>query len=177
MKKIWLYNLLPLIILAMASSGSAEFYRYQDPHGNVIFTDDLSKVPADQRSQATMYEESHTSPSAPGVQEGQSAGNTPEKEASEIDALKAEGQRLMKVKEKLDQDYNELASENARLKVEQKEAVTPDQIKAVNKKVVSFNTQFQAYQEKSAAYDADVKAYNERLSKAEEKQPAGSTGN
>jgi Zn-dependent M32 family carboxypeptidase len=177
MKKIWLYNLLPLILLALASPVSAEFYRYQDQHGNMIFTDDLSKVPADQRSQATMYEESHTDQSVPSVQEGQAAGNSPEQQANEDEALKIEAQRLIKVKEKLDQEYNELSSDNAKLKAEQKEAVTPDQIKAVNKKVVNFNTQFQAYQEKSAAYEAEVKAYNERVSKAQAKPQPGSAGN
>jgi hypothetical protein len=176
MKKIWLYNLLPLILLTLAAPGSAEFYRYQDQHGNVIYTDDLSKVPANQRSQATMYQESLTNPSAPDLGKGQAADNSAERPADELEALKIEGQRLMKVKEKLDQDYNTLAGENAKLKAEQKEAVTPDQIKAVNKKVVGFNTQFQAYQEKSAAYEADVKAYNERLSKAEAELQPGSAG-
>jgi len=177
MKKIWFFSLLPLILMSLASPGSAEFYRYQDQYGNMIYTDDLSKVPVDQRSKAAMYEESNSNKSTPDIKEGQATENSPEHQVNEIEDLKIEGQRLTKVKEKLDQEYNELASQNAKLKAEQKEAVTPDQIKTVNKKVVSFNTQFQAYQEKSAAYEADVKAYNDRLSKAEEKPQEGSAGN
>ena len=34
MKKIWIMNMLALIVLV--SPASAEFYRYTDPHGNVI---------------------------------------------------------------------------------------------------------------------------------------------
>jgi len=174
MKKIWLCNLIVLIVMVLLSTAWAEFYRYQDQHGNFIYTDDLSKVPEAQRSQATMYEESNTKIPEPGMQEGPASAVSPEQQTDETDALKKEGQRLLTVKQDLDQEYNELVSENAKLKAEQKEAVTPDQIKAVNKKVVSFNTRFQAYQEKSASYETDVRAYNERLSAAEPKQqPAG----
>ena len=168
MKKIWIMNMLALIVLV--SPASAEFYRYTDPHGNVIYTDDLSKVPQDQRSQATMYEESVTKKTLPGKPE-----TAPEQQAAnEMEALKSEGQRLIAVKAQLDKEYNALAAENTKLKAEQKESVTPDQVKSVNKKVVSFNTRFQAYQEKSAAYQADVESYNKRLRLAESKAESGS---
>ena len=167
MKKIWIVNMLALIVLV--SPASAEFYRYTDPHGNVIYTDDLSKVPEAQRAQATMYEESLPKKTLP------EKSDTPPAQpaADEMEALKSEGQRLIAVKAQLDKEYNELATENTKLKAEQKEAVTPDQVKSVNKKVVSFNTKFQAYQEKSAAYQADVESYNKRVRLAESKAEAG----
>ena len=167
MKKIWIMNMLALLVLV--SPASAEFYRYTDPHGNVIYTDDLSNVPENQRSQATMYEESVSKKALP-----EKAETPPDQQTdNEMEVLKNEGQRLIAVKAQLDKEYNALAAENTKLKAEQKEAVTPDQVKSVNKKVVSFNTRFQAYQEKSAAYQADVESYNKRVRMAESKAESG----
>jgi Zn-dependent M32 family carboxypeptidase len=167
MKKIWLCNLILFVIMVWASPGMGEFYRYKDSHGNVIYTDDLSKVPAEQRSKADMYEESHSRAVPQQVQEEKTAETPSDQNAAEIDALQKEGQRLLKLKEELDKEYNALVKENAELKAEQKAAANPEQIKAVNKKVVSYNTRFQAYHEKSSAYEAAVKTYNERSNAAD----------
>ena len=166
MKKIWFCNLALLVAFLWASPGMGEFYRYHDAHGNVIYTDDLSKVPAEQRSQAEMYEESITPPPS---QDEKAVESDPGGPIGK-ETLRKEGERLLKVKEELDKEYQALAEENAELKTEQAAAVTPDQIKAVNKKVVSYNARFQAYHEKSSAYEAEVKAYNERT-KAFEAEP------
>jgi chromosome segregation ATPase len=165
MKKIWFCNLVLFTIILWASPGLAEFYRYQDAHGNVIYTDDLSKVPAEQRSKAEMYDESVTSPPPEATEEGESAGSA----SDDIEALKIEGERLLKLKGELDSEYQALAKENAELKTEQEAAVTPGQIKEVNNKVVNYNARFQAYREKSAAYETEVKAYNEKSKAYEEK--------
>jgi gas vesicle protein len=162
MKKIWFCSLALLIVFLWASPGLAEFYRYQDAHGNVIYTDDLSKVPAEQRSKAEMYDESVASPPPESTQEEKPAGSASGKQSSDFEALKKEGERLLKLKEELDTEYQALAKENAELKTEQQSAVTPEQIKEVNNKVVNYNARFQAYREKSSAYEIDVKAYNEK---------------
>jgi Zn-dependent M32 family carboxypeptidase len=177
MKKICLCNLALIAVFIWASPGLAEFYRYQDSHGNVIYTDDLSKVPVEQRSNAEQYEESHTSIAPQQPQEGNTAESAPDKQPAELKSVKKEGERLLKVKEELDKEYNALVKENAELKTEQQSAVTPEQIKAVNKKVVSYNTRFQAYHEKSSAYEAEVKAYNERTKALEPERKSESDTN
>lgn len=174
MKKVWIGYLLTLMVLV--APVSAEFYRYKDPHGNVIYTDDLSKVPEAQRSQAKMYDESVSKTTSSDDADAQAAETSSRQAADELEALKIEGQRLLDLKAQLDQEYNALATENANLKTEQKEAVTPDQIKEVNKKVIGFNTRFQAYQEKSAVYQTGVDAYNKRLQAAESSTDPGDGG-
>lgn len=175
MKKIWFCNLALFAVFIWASPVMGEFYRYQDDHGNVIYTDDLSKVPAEQRSKAEMYEESVTSPPSQTSPEKQALNSASDKQPLDRKALKIEGERLLKLKEELDKEYQALAKENTDLKTEQEKAVTPDQIRAVNKKVVSYNARFQAYQEKSSAYETDVKAYNERM-KTVESEPNSESG-
>ena len=171
MKKIWFCYLALLVAFLWASPGMGEFYRYQDAHGNVIYTDDLSKVPAEQRSKTEMYEESVTPPPSQDEKAVKSDSDAP----IDTETLRKEGERLLKVKAELDKEYQALAKENAELKTEQEAAVTTDQIKAVNQKVVSYNARFQAYHEKSSAYETDVKAYNERT-KALEAEPKSESG-
>ena len=175
MSKIWICNLTLFAVLVWASPGMGEFYRYQDAHGNVIYTDDLSKVPAEQRSHAEMYEESQIGITPQKAQENEATESSSSSQPVDLETLKKEGERLFKLKEELDQEYQALAKESAELKTEQDAAATPDQIKAVNKKVVSYNAKFQAYHEKSAAYETDVKAYNERT-KALEEEPKSESG-
>jgi DNA repair exonuclease SbcCD ATPase subunit len=157
------------IALLIHSPVAAEFYRYTDVHGNVIFTDDLSKIPADKREEAKAYEESDRSPAPEPLTEAQSPSNG-KSTSDTLEAIRQEGDRLQSVRDALDQEYNLLAEENSKLREEQKQAVTPDQVKAVNQKVVSFNTRFKAYQAKSEAFRSELDAYNRRVEAAETKQ-------
>ena len=166
MKRAWSIGLLT-IALFIHSPSEAEFYRYTDSHGNVIFTDDLSKIPVEKRDQAKAYEEpeQRTVPSGGVGQPSKTVENAPD--ASE--AIRKVGERLQSLRDTLDQEYNALVEENNNLREEQKQAVTPDQIKAVNKKVVSFNARFKAYQEKAEAFKSELDAYNNRVEAAETK--------
>jgi hypothetical protein len=46
------------LMLSFASSSDAEFYRYQNDKGVTVFTDDLARVPENQRETASQYEDS-----------------------------------------------------------------------------------------------------------------------
>lgn len=151
-----------LATISLATPAGAEFYRYLDQHGNVIYTDDLSKVPIDQRDGAETIGDASPITHRQTVTQGPNNGmGAPQ--ADHKASLRRERIQLDEIKRELDSEFQRLADENARLKAEQKAAVTPDQIKAVNKKAVSFNTRFQAYQEKDAAYKTQLEAYNNRV--------------
>ena len=177
MKKVLYSSLALFAVLVLASPGMGEFYRYKDAHGNVIYTDDLSKVPTEQRSQAEMYEESETGSAPSQALEEKATEPGSGGQAANPDTLRKEGERLLKLKGELDSEYNALLKENADLKTEQQAAVTPEQIKAVNQKVISYNARFQAYHEKSSAYEADVKNFNEQTKALEAQQKSGTGAN
>lgn len=167
MKRIGVIAFL-LATISLATPAGAEFYRYLDQHGNVIYADDLSKVPIDQRDGAVTIGDSGPITHGETVAKGPDNGiGAPQ--SDQTASLRRERIQLDEIKRELDSEFQHLADENARLKAEQKAAVTPDQIKTVNKKAVSFNARFQAYQEKDAAYKNKREAYNKRVNEINKK--------
>lgn len=160
MKTIGIISLLAVMMLA--SPASAEFYRFVDEHGNTIYTDDLSKVPEDQRKKARMYNDTDEipAPEAPD-KNNQDAPGEPLEEAKQ--ALKGERNRLEKIQTELKEEFQSLTEDNARLRAAQKDAKTPEQIKDFNKEIMIFNTRYKAYKEKEAAYQAELDTYNDRV--------------
>ncbi len=141
---------------------SADVYRYKDPHGNEIFTDDLNRVPVGQRDGAKVPDSENLAP--PGAGEDKTSSAPDRRSGGVAGDLNEEKVELEALKAKLREEFKTLADENIRLKAEQKTAVTPAQRKAFNKQVVSFNTRFQAYKEKEAAYKSRLEKYKKRLS-------------
>jgi hypothetical protein len=156
-----------LVILAPVSRADAESYRYTDPHGNVIYTDDIHNVPAAQRANARVSEADNLMPPGTGASAAPPETGSPSEEVP--DDLRMKQEELAALKTKLDKEYKALAEENARLRAAQKSAITPAQRKAFNKEVVSFNTRFQAYKEKEAAYKSRLEKFDRRFDAATSK--------
>jgi hypothetical protein len=141
-------------LVTLAQPVSAEFYRYEDRHGNIIYTDDLSKVPLDQREKAKPYTESVAQPpKAPKQQENQ-------KKEDPVNTGDKEYERLRQQEEMLTRERDDLTKERDRLNQEKKNAVTPQQIKEYNRSIVDFNTRIQALEEKQKVFTTDVEKYN-----------------
>lgn len=149
-----------VMVLALLRPASAEFYRYVDKHGNVLYTDDLSKVPADQRERARPYDESFSAPAKPAESSPQKA--TPPKEPAAAQALEEERRQLEEQEKILNREYEDLMKQRTALDEEKANAVTPAQIKNYNQKIVDFNTRIKSYEVKQDTYSEKVKAFNER---------------
>jgi predicted RNase H-like nuclease (RuvC/YqgF family) len=158
--KIGSFLLVPLIFLAFAQPASAEFYRYLDEHGNVMFTDDLSKVPADQRDKVKPYEETQSTPAPKEVKND--AG--PATKAPPADnPIEQERARLQEQETSLNAEYENLMSTRTQLNEEKQKAVTNAQIKEYNAKIVEFNAQIQAYEKKRDALADAVTEFNKKV--------------
>ncbi len=152
-----------LLVFAFCRFASAEFYRYVDKHGNVIYTDDINQIPADQRDKAASYEESYGN-EEPAVPE--KAEDMSDKKAVP-DAMEAERQKLLEQKKTLDKEFEDLKKQRTELDEAKTKAVTSEQRKTYNQQIIEFNTRAKAHQEKVDAHTAQVNSYNERLEKSE----------
>lgn len=158
----WL--LLPLI-LCLCGPVSAEFYKYTDQNGHVRFTDDLSKVPENQRPDATSYEESQSTPQPP-----PSSTAKPEKTKGALERrpksnirIESQGKKIEMKKKELDQEYQALMKEGAHLEEERKNLKSQSQIKAYHRKIEAHNDKIYQWEEKQKAYNAEVESHNARL--------------
>lgn len=153
---VWLF-----LVIALPHA-EADFYRYVDEHGNVLYTDDLSKVPVEQRDKAQSYEDSQ-SPAPPAVKETKTDESQNDLSPAVGGSLENERQSIQAREKALNDEYNSLMKERTALDQEKQDAVTPDQIKAYNQKIVEFNARIQAYEEKRAVYADQVAAFNDKL--------------
>jgi predicted nucleic acid-binding Zn-ribbon protein len=149
-----------LLVFSLAMPAWAEFYRYVDQHGNVVYTDDLSKVPVDQRSKVQPYEES---PNTPQKVEPKEAAVKEAKSDSLTDDLENERQKLHAQENTLNQEYEDLMKMRSELNEEKNKAVTNSQIKSYNKKIIDFNERIKAYEKKRDTLAADVKSFNQKV--------------
>jgi hypothetical protein len=140
----------------------AEFYKYIDPQGNVHFTDDLTRVPANQLGSLRSYggqggvaqlpagsrpvsAPSPTSPplSAAGGERGQSAarGEYDPSEQSRKQALEKDYQTLLEEKVSLEKEKEQVG---------QKSRVRRNpSVKALNKKIQALNAEIEDFKKRA----------------------------
>ncbi len=150
-----------LIFLSFAVPAAfAEFYKYIDPEGNILFTDDLSEVPANQRPGVKEYTEPETKTGQPGnIKE---AEKIVENEPVDIRSNKDEPD-FDKRKKILEQEYILLKKENTDLANTRKKLKTKAQIVEYNKQALLIKNKIENYKQNKAALNAEIDAYNKSL--------------
>ncbi len=169
MKKIPFLFVLFLLSISVVTV-SADFYRFVDENGNVIYTDDINKVPVEQREAVQSYEESASEQAKPA-----DSGDTPEDAAgNKIDITDEdlkERERLQAQEKELSREYEELMTQREQLNEVKKNAISAEQINEYNQKIIEFNARIQAYEEKRGALETEVKAFNEHLKARQKETP------
>jgi len=171
MKQIRWFILVMLILVCTPASAD-EFYKYLDEKGDMGYTDDLSKVPENQRVDVQTYTESQSAVEEAKV-EAPAEATKPKSIATKTE-IKTEGEKndLIEIKRNLEQKKVDLERASQAL-MKEKEALddargttqTRAEIQKHNEKTVEYNKKFVELNEKQTAFNAEIEAYNVILEK------------
>jgi hypothetical protein len=167
-----------LIFLLLAGPVTAQFYRYTDQNGNLRFTDDLNKVPAEQRATIRGYRELGKDPApsspetAPEPAKPPAAKAEPNKsQTNNVPSTGADGavsneelrRRIDKMIEQLEAEYLALTKGKDALARSRDSMKTREELAAYNKSVDAFNQRAENYESMSSQLKILVDEYNALL--------------
>ena len=159
-------------IVLFSMSASAEYYRYVDKDGNVHYTDDLTSVPENQRTDINEYT---------GFQDGsndqakdEQKEETPEpllekervKNRPDLDKFSEIKKQLDQKKEKLDEEYKALMGEREDIEKNKNKYRSKSQTKKYNKAILEFNGKIEDYEKRKNLFNKEVEEYNEMVEKS-----------
>ena len=164
MFKTTLLAVLAMFVLTPIEA-KADFYKYIDENGNIIFTDNLSKIPKNQRNKVEKYHEpppiSRSKESV--VDKAQKLDSKDSSKISADEAMEAKREELEKRRTQLGQEYEVLMNEKAALERQKAEAKGRDEIKKYNEDVRLFSDKLNQYNEKRISLETDVTEYNHAI--------------
>ncbi len=154
-----------IILLSMPALG--EYYRFVDENGMQRYTDDLSRVPRDQRPKVKAYESIKSSPVQPtnssdavseigGNGEGKTWSEKATNQADEFERMRTE----------LEKTQQSLTAERDALLKQKPSAGAGDEVrKAYNARIQQLNAKITDYEKQHAAYKEKVAAFNQAYKK------------
>lgn len=164
--------LISLSLLLFSMSASAEYYRYLDKNGNVHYTDDLTNVPENQRTDINEYtgiqdnaydqekDEQKAEQSQPIIEKEEGKNKPDINDFSEIK------KRLDQEKERLDEEYRALMEEKEEITTEKNKNRSKSQAKKYNQVILEFNDRIEDYERRKRLFNEEVEKYNSQVEKS-----------
>lgn len=172
LKSLFLRVFFTLFVLWLCSPAFARIYQYKDSNGAIHFTDDISRIPEDQRPPLPPRGYPEVGSADDQGKEAAEA-NEPGAETSTNEARKGDKipilEEIHKEKADLDAQYADMMKERKALEKKRTTLKTPEQVGAYQKKVKDLNQRIEAYQDRQRAYQKKVDAYNAALKEEQEK--------
>jgi peptidoglycan hydrolase CwlO-like protein len=168
--------LISLALVLFSISASAEYYKYIDKDGNVHYTDDLTAVPENQRTNINEYneiqsnvtdsqkEQDKVKPPDASIEEKQAGTNDGTFDFSEMK------KGLDRKKEELNKEYEALMDQKKQLQEEKGKLRNRTAAKKYNNSVLEYNEKIEDYQKRKKEFDAEVESYNNQVEKSYKKQ-------
>jgi hypothetical protein len=168
--------LISLALVLFSISASAEYYRYIDKDGHVHYTDDLTAVPENQRTDINEYNEIQSN--EVDRQKDEDKVKSPDTLIEEKQAGTKDGtydfsemkKELDSKKAALNKEYETLMDEKKQLQEEKNKLRNRTAAKNYNKSVLEFNEKIEDYQKRKKEFDAEVESYNNQVEKSYKKQ-------
>lgn len=171
-------SLILFIIFGLVPLSFGEYYKYTDEHGNIHYTDDISKVPVKKRNDIEAYKETaFPSNTAAAKTTPQQDGKTASEASPEEEYARFQEKRNQLVEEQksLEAEFNALTEERDELEKQKQQRLLRPQADELEKKIDVLNQKIAEFDEKRKAFDEKAKKFNEEIEgSGKEKVPPAS---